>query len=179
MQLHYGDISIRLLNRADFKVMFRWLTDERVLRYYGGRDLNYTFESLVDHYSQNFETDGFRTILQYKDIPIGYGQVYQIAGRLFNEYGYPETDRTVYAMDQFIGEPDYWNCGIGTVYLKMLCKYLKETKGTDIVLLDPHKNNHRAVRAYQKAGFKIIGELPEHELFEGKKEDCWLMEIQL
>ena len=28
----------------------------------------------------------------------------------------------------------------------------------------------------QKAGFKIIKELPEHELHEGKKEDCVLME---
>jgi len=30
--------------------------------------------------------------------------------------------------------------------------------------------------AYQKAGFEIIKELPEHELHEGKREDCVLME---
>ena len=54
--------------------------------------------------------------------------------------------------------------------------YLKEEKAADRILLDPHKNNHRAIRAYEKAGFKIIKSLPEHELFEGKKEDCWLME---
>ena len=46
----------------------------------------------------------------------------------------------------------------------------------DEVILDPRKNNLRAVRAYQKAGFKIIKELHEHELHEGEKEDCVWME---
>ncbi|HAQ9476940.1 TPA: GNAT family N-acetyltransferase, partial [Enterococcus faecium] len=41
------------------------------------------------------------------------------------------------------------------------------------VILDPHKNNPRAIRAYQKSGFRIIEDLPEHELHEGKKEDCY------
>ena len=27
-----------------------------------------------------------------------------------------------------------------------------------------------------KAGFRIVRALPEHELHEGKMEDCWLME---
>ena len=82
-------------------------------------------------------------------------------------------------MDQFMGEPDYWNRGIGSSLLKMMASYLKDSKGADRILLDPHKNNHRAIRAYEKAGFKTIGSLPEHELFEGKREDCWLMERKL
>ena len=47
------------------------------------------------------------------------------------------------------------------------------------VILDPHQNNPRAVRAYQKAGFRIIKPLPAHELHEGVMEDCWLMEKTL
>ena len=31
----------------------------------------------------------------------------------------------------------------------------------------------------EKAGFRIIKLLPEHEMFEGEKEDCWLMEKML
>ena len=61
----------------------------------------------------------------------------------------------------------------------MMASYLKTNKGTDCILLDPHQNNHRAIRAYEKARFKIIKPLPEHEFFEGKKEDCWLMEKAL
>ena len=49
----------------------------------------------------------------------------------------------------------------------------------EILLLDPHQKNARAIRAYEKAGFRIVKALPEHERFEGKKEDCWLMESVL
>lgn len=95
---------------------------------------------------------------------------------MFEEYDYPDDGKVVYAMDQFIGEPDYWNKGIGSEFLQMMVTYLKNNKGVAIVLLDPHQSNQRAVRAYEKAGFRILKSLSEHELFEGKKEDCWLME---
>lgn len=48
MHLQCGDVSIRLLEKADFPLMFKWLTDERILRYYGGRDLKYTLETLAE-----------------------------------------------------------------------------------------------------------------------------------
>ena len=85
----------------------------------------------------------------------------------------------VYAMDQFIGEPKYWSKGIGSSFLKMMASHLKENMAAQRVLLDPHQDNKRAIRAYEKAGFKIIKPLPKHELFEGEKVDCWLMELAL
>ena len=36
-----------------------------------------------------------------------------------------------------------------------------------------------AIRAYQNAGFSVIGELPGHEWFEGTFVDCLLMEKTL
>ena len=50
-----------------------------------------------------------------------------------------------------------------------MANYLKGQKAVDIILLDLRKNNHRAIRAYEKARFKITKSLPEHELFEGKE----------
>ena len=81
-------------------------------------------------------------------------------------------------MDQFIGEPEYWNKGIGTKYTKMVFDFLKKERNADAVILDPHQDNSRAIRMYQKAGFRIIEDLPEHELHEGKKQDCYLMEYR-
>ena len=51
--------------------------------------------------------------------------------------------------------------------------------GAEILLLDPHQDNPRAIRAYEKAGFRILRSLPAHELFEGNMADCFLMEKQL
>ena len=61
----------------------------------------------------------------------------------------------------------------------MMASYLRTDKEAACILLDPQKNNYRAIRAYEKAGFRIIKALPEHELFEGEMADCWLMERKL
>ena len=38
------NIRVRTLNDNDFPLMLKWLTDERVLEFYGGRDKKYTLE---------------------------------------------------------------------------------------------------------------------------------------
>ena len=175
MTIEKGDIRIRDFSESDFPLMLKWLTDDRVLEFYEGRDVRFTMETLAEHYREELP-DGFRVIIEYKGQPVGYGQVYQLSGDMFEEYDYPDTGRVVYATDQFIGEPDLWSRGIGSSFLNMMAKYLKEQESAERIVLDPHKNNPRAIRAYEKAGFRILRSLPEHELHEGKMEDCWLME---
>ncbi len=171
-------VLIRDLAESDLPLMYKWLTDDRVLEYYEGRDVRFTPEMLSEKFLEEIP-NGFRVIFEYGDMPVGYGQAYLLSGELLDEYSYPDDGRVVFATDQFIGEPEYWSRGIGTAFLKLMTEYLRKEKAADVVLLDPHKNNHRAIRAYEKAGFRIIGSLPEHEMFEGKKEDCWLMELVL
>ena len=178
MRIEKGEILIRDFADNDLPLMYKWLTDERVLEYYEGRDVKFTMDTLADHYQEEIP-DGFRVIFEYRNVPIGYGQAYRLSGKLIDEYDYPDNGYVVYAMDQFIGEPEYWSRGIGTSFIELMADYLKEQKAAKIILLDPHKTNHRAIRAYEKAGFKIIKSLPEHEMFEGRKEDCWLMALVL
>ena len=179
MYITCENIVIRPLDGHDYPLLLKWLTDERILAFYGGRDLHYTIETIKAHYEEPFEGEGYRVMIEYCGIPVGYGQIYPVCGELYDEYHYPKTDHTVYAMDQFIGEVEYQNRGIGTQYCRAVCTYLKEEKHADAVILDPHKDNARAIRAYQKAGFSVIGELPGHELFEGEFVDCLLMEKTL
>ena len=68
---------------------------------------------------------------------------------------------------------------VNKTFVKMMASHLKENMEAQRVLLDPHQDNKRAISAYEKAGFKIIKPLPKHELFEGEKVDCWLMELAL
>lgn len=174
-----GDIRIRSLNNNDFTLLLKWLTDDRVLEFYGGRDKKYTLESIKDHYSKEWEDEVLRVIIEYQGIAVGYGQVYKMYDELYEEYNYSKSNEIVYGMDQYIGEPEYWNQGIGTRYIKMIINYLKKEKNADAVILDSHKKNYRAIRAYEKAGFIIIKELPKHGLHEGIYEDCYLMECKL
>ncbi len=178
MRIENNLIRIRDFAESDLPLMLKWLTDDRVLEYYEGRDVRFTMDTLAAHFLEEIP-DGFRVIIEYRDQPVGYGQAYQLSGEMFDEYEYPDHGKVVYAMDQFIGEPDCWSRGIGSAFMQMMSSYLKNSKGASCILLDPHQNNYRAIRAYEKAGFRIIKSLPEHELHEGKKEDCWLMEREL
>ena len=173
-----GDIRIRSMTDEDLPFMLKWLTDSRVLEFYAGRDTRYSFETLKLHYSEAWDTVYYRVIFEYKGDAIGYGQIYKLYDELYKEYHYPQNGETVFAADQFIGEPEYWGRGIGTKYMQTVLDFLKTVEHADAVILDPHQSNARAIRAYEKAGFKIIDELPEHELFEGEKVDCYLMEFR-
>ena len=171
MDIVQNELRIRTLTNDDFVFMLKWLTDERVLEFYGGRDKKYTLEEIKKHFSEEWGDEVFRVIIEYQGVSIGYGQIYKMYDELYVECHYPKTDEIVYGMDQFIGEPEYWSKGIGTKYVKMIFDFLKKERNADAVILDPHQDNFRAIRMYQKAGFRIIKDLPEHELYEGKKED--------
>jgi aminoglycoside 2''-phosphotransferase len=178
MDIVNDNLRIRTLTEKDFPLMLKWLTDDRVLQFYGGRDKKYTLETLKEHYTEPWEDEVIRVIIEYNGQPIGYGQIYKMYDELYDDYQYPRSNEIVYGMDQFIGEVDYWSKGIGTKYTRMIFDFLKEERNVDAVILDPHQDNPRAIRMYQKAGFRIIEDLPEHELHEGKKEDCYLMEYR-
>ena len=118
MKIEKDEITIRDFTETDLPLMFKWLTDKRVLEYYEGRDVRFTMDTLSAHFLEEIP-DGFRMIIEYKKSPIGYAQAYQLSGELFDEYDYPDDGHIVFAMDQFIGEPKYWSKGRGSAFLKI------------------------------------------------------------
>lgn len=176
IDIEKNNIRVRDLTENDFPIMLKWLTDERVLEFYEGRDKHFTLETIKEHFTDDWKDEAMRVIIEYNHIPIGYGQIFKMYDELYIEYEYPKSDAIVYGMDQFIGEPEYWGKGIGTEYIKMILEFLKKERNADAVVMDPHQNNPRAIKCYENAGLKIIKELPKHELHEGVKEDCYLME---
>lgn len=133
MRIVNDEILIRDFAESDLPLLFRWLTDDRVLAYYEGRDIRFTMDTLADRYLEEIP-DGFRVIFEYRNIPIGYGQAYRLSGEMFDEYDYPDNGRNVLAMDQFIGEPEYWNKGIGTSFLKLMTDHLKNDNSAELRL---------------------------------------------
>jgi aminoglycoside 6'-N-acetyltransferase len=67
----------------------------------------------------------------------------------------PQPDGTR-GLDQFIGEADMIGCGHGSAFVRAFADQLL-TSGTPRVVTDPDPSNIRAVRAYEKAGFRSSG----------------------
>lgn len=167
-----GDLRLRLLRPDDVPLLVRWLTDPRLLEWYEGRDRPHTRQMVLAEYYVEDETT--RCIVEWDGRPIGYQQFYPVLEDERDEYGY-EPGADIWGMDQFIGEPDLWSRGLGTSLVTMVTAMLFD-KGADLVAMDPQQRNLRALRCYEKAGFKIVRPLAGRELHEGKWEDCWLIE---
>src|SRR5690554_5003767 len=109
-------------------------------------------------------------MVEYKRTKIGYIQYYQLDEKTRKVYGY--SGAGIYGMDQFIGEADYWNKGIGTLLVTSMAAFLFEELKVERVVMDPQTRNIRAIKCYEKSGFKKVKIIPAHELHEGTYQDC-------
>lgn len=163
-----GDLSIRCLKEEDVPYLLKWLTDPNVLSYYEGKDRPYTKEKVIEDFY--LDDDENRCLVSFRGHPIGYVQFYPIG----EVDGIALPSRS-YGMDQFIGETSYWNQGIGKTLVQSIVHYIKTTLKGSFIVMDPQEWNKRAIRCYEKAGFRSVGILPNHEYHEGNWNDCLLM----
>ena len=170
------EISLRLLKEQDKNLLLKWLTEERVLNFWEGKSAVFDLDRITEDFYGEENVEVIRTIIEYQGQAIGYLQMYKLDNEALEEYSYQSINKVIYGVDQFIGEPEYWNKGIGTKFMRLVLQYLTNSKGAEIVILDPHADNPRAIRCYEKVGFKKIKFLPKHELHDGEMVDCYLME---
>ena len=71
-------------------------------------------------------------------------------------------DRTI-DIDIFIGEVEYLGKGIGSQAIKFLLKRLEERGNARRATLFTGIENKRAIRAYEKAGFRLIAQYMDAE----------------
>ncbi|WP_193197446.1 GNAT family N-acetyltransferase [Nostoc sp. MG11] len=183
MLFQKDEIALRRMrdDMYDYQLMAKWLTDEKVLEFYEGRDNPFPLERIIETYKPIIRGNELivACIFYYRNVPIGYLQYYAL-----NDL--PETDRqlyyldktnNVYGIDLLIGETNYWNQGIGTKMLSAVIEYIFEQLQAVKIVIDPDVSNARAIRCYEKCGFVKVKLLTAHQLHEGQHSDCWLMAI--
>jgi RimJ/RimL family protein N-acetyltransferase len=139
-------LAFRLLEPADFPLLFEWLQRPHVKQWWD--DGENTLEKVELHYGPlSDEEDVERFILMWspedrQDLrPIGYFQWYLLP------------DGTG-GIDQYIGEPDLVNRGIGTEAIRRFLAMLVERHDPPRIIIDPDPQNARAIRCYEKVGFR-------------------------
>ena len=76
-----------------------------------------------------------------------------------------------------IGERDFWGKGYGTDMMKLCQRYVFAELGMERLSLGLHEYNPRALRSYEKAGFRFEGRTRGELLREGKRYDALWMGI--
>jgi RimJ/RimL family protein N-acetyltransferase len=76
-----------------------------------------------------------------------------------------------------IGERDYWGKGYGTDATRLIVQYGFIELNLHHIMLGVLAYNPRAIRAYEKAGFRMEGAVRGEALREGRRIDCLYMGI--
>ncbi|HYG73095.1 MAG TPA: GNAT family N-acetyltransferase [Actinomycetota bacterium] len=174
-----GELVLRRLrdDPEDYASMGRWLSDERVLEFYGGRDAPLDPTRAAADYLETTGPDGptFGCVIELDARPIGYVQFYRWLDHPEDAARIGMTEPGAYGIDLFIGEPELWGRGLGTRTVELVVRHLVEERAAMLMTLDPLTTNARAIRAYEKAGFRKDRIVTDTQLHEGEHRDLWLM----
>ena len=88
-----------------------------------------------------------------------------------------EPDYRHAGIDVFLGTP-YHGRGLGTDAVRTLARHLLDDRGHHRLTIDPAADNARAIRAYEKAGFKPVGIMRAYWLGpDGEWHDGLLLDL--
>lgn len=153
------DITFRSLVESDLPLLHAWLNNPKVAEWYGLGVENKTFPTLQEvaaNYLPRVRGDlpTYCYIVYLGERAFGYVQCYRIGN-------YPDycsainVDPDAWGIDIFIGEDEYRDRGLGTDALRLFVeRVLFGRPGVSTAVIAPNPNNARAIRSYEKAGFK-------------------------
>jgi aminoglycoside 6'-N-acetyltransferase len=161
------NITFKALKEEHFLLLLKWLETPHVKKWWHA-DINWTPELIEKKYSniskrlklktQIIEKPMHAFMINCDGVDIGYIQYYNKHDFL-PEQGYDtsELPESCAAIDWYIGELDYVGKGIGPQALNI---FLNEFvfKVSENAFVDPDTANVRAIRVYEKVGFKKIRE---------------------
>jgi RimJ/RimL family protein N-acetyltransferase len=145
-------ISFRPLTRTDLSLLHEWLGRPHVVEWWTPTP---SFEEVEEEFGPL--TGGRSTtrpfIVLFDGIPSGYIQSYVAMGS-GEGWWEEEQDPGVRGIDQFLADADQLGQGLGTAMVRAFVEYLFADPAVTRIQTDPSPTNGRAIRCYEKAGFR-------------------------
>jgi aminoglycoside 6'-N-acetyltransferase len=136
----------RPVTDADIPLLRDWRARPHVRQWWGAPELEDPADVLA-------EDSVAMWIVEHDGRPFAYAQDYSPHHWAAHPFAYlPPGSRGI---DQYIGEADMLDRGHGSAFIRSHVERLFAA-GVPVVGTDPHPENARAIRAYEKAGFIIV-----------------------
>jgi aminoglycoside 6'-N-acetyltransferase len=160
-------LRFRPVSQSDLPDLMRWLDDAEVRQFYG--DPPASEAAAREDYLEVDVNPVWRFVIEEDGRGVGEIQYH---------HAYPGSDYAWSAgIDIFIGDPDARDRGVGTEAIRTMLRFLFEEKRVHRATIDPEVANARAIRAYEKAGFRLDGVLRHHAFEHGEYVDTHFMSI--
>jgi aminoglycoside 6'-N-acetyltransferase len=138
----------RLAREADLPLLLRWRQMPDVLRWWGRWG-----SGQAEYRSDLADPNISMWIVEHEGRAFAYAQDYD--PHAWDPHPFAHLPPGSRGIDQYIGEADMLDRGHGTAFIRQQCERLFAA-GAPAIGTDPHPDNLRARRAYQKAGFNEV-----------------------
>jgi aminoglycoside 6'-N-acetyltransferase len=156
-------LLLRPLRESDRERLVEILREPEVVRWWGGYEVD--VRDLVREILDDVET-----------VALGI----EVAGELVGLIQYEEENAPDYrhaAIDIFLATT-WQGRGFGPEAIRILARYLFDERGHHRLTIDPAVANERAIRAYERVGFRPVGVMREYERGpDGVWHDALLMDL--
>lgn len=148
-------VSIRLMTERDIPMLHDWLHRPHIVEWWGGE--RPTLAEVERKYLPRVLAGESVTpyIAMLGERPIGYAQSYVALG-CGGGWWEDEVDPGVRGIDQSLADAADLGKGLGTRLVEALVERLFRDPAVTRIQTDPAPNNPRAIRCYEKAGFRQV-----------------------
>ncbi|WP_159467574.1 GNAT family N-acetyltransferase [Dyadobacter sp. 3J3] len=130
---------------ADFYLLNSWMTSAELLFQFAGTAWTFPLdENQIHQYQVTFPERQFYIGCDELDNPFAFGEI------IVGDINSPRLGRLL------VGESVSRGKGLGLIFVNMLIEECRTKIDTRIIYLYVFHDNFRAIRCYQKAGFKFI-----------------------
>jgi aminoglycoside 6'-N-acetyltransferase len=143
--------DFRAVTEDDLPMLSAWLAEPHVAEWWNDGPGTALAEIVEAMDSDSTEP----LVVELDGKPIGYVQSYD--PHLEDDHPYQDQPFGTLGIDVTIGVPELVGIGHGSRLVRAFVEILFE-EGCPRVIIDPHPGNGRAIRAYEKAGFRRLGE---------------------
>jgi len=175
-----GDLAIRRMRDepADYERMARWRNEPHVREWWDPDDPPMTTASAIEEYRADTRDSSSTTacIIELASEPIGFLQWYRWNDHPASAEALELTfEDGAWGFDLFIGEPSQEGRGVGPRVIDLLCRFLVEDRGATSEAIVAAQDNARALRAYERAGFRRAQAVLDTDLRNGQRVLAWLL----
>ena len=118
----------------DANYIYQWLNDDRILKYFGGRDKKRSRADIHHEFAK--KEWGTPVMIVYDYTRIGFIDIVKFDALQKRRHGLQENEDNIFAIDIVIGNPAYQNKGVGSKALSIILDFLFNTLHASKVVLD-------------------------------------------
>ena len=147
--------SFSRLKKGDLPLLHEWLNRPHIAERWDGP---FTAASMPSKFNEHMISKHLFGYLAMLDgMPVGYIQTYE-ATKVGGGWWSDVVEGT-WGIDQFLADGSSLGVGLGTKMVEAFTEFVFATHNAKQIITDPSPDNPRALRCYEKAGFKVLKQI--------------------